>query len=111
MLFEAVRRADYLDRPSRLQSIFAMATLAEARAFIAVHRAPHPCGVWRVRGELGLKANMALLTFLGTPGAGAYSFALAGAYWRGEQGPAAALWELLLVPPVEVLELVEHPVR
>ena len=52
---------------------------------------------------------MQLLNFVG--GAGAYSFALAGAYWRGERGPAAELWELLLVPPVEVVDLVDHILR
>lgn len=107
--FEAVRRAEYPDRPSRFESIFAFETVADARAFVGGFRLGTPCAIYRVKGDAGHRANMSLLRLLGLPIA--YAFALAGHYWRGERGPAPELWEVLLAPPVEVLEVVDGNVN
>jgi hypothetical protein len=103
--FEAVRLAEHRDCPSRFESIFAFETEADARAFVGSYRLGFPSAIYRVRGEARHRANMPLLKLVGVPVS--HAFALARHYWRGERGPAAELWEVLLAPPVEVVELVD----
>jgi len=102
--FEAVRRAEFDSLPSRMQSVFAFESIADAKAFIGTFRDGQPCAIYRVRGDVGHRANMSLLA---PTGPGAISFGLARSYWLGEQGVRPPLWELLLRPPVEFAELAE----
>jgi hypothetical protein len=52
---------------------------------------------------------MELLSFVGS--AGAYAFSLARGYWNRDRGPAASLWEVLLTPPVRVIDVLNPVVR
>jgi hypothetical protein len=50
--FEAVRRGEHPQKPSRLTSVFAFETEDEALAFAAKYRRTMPVGLWRVDGEV-----------------------------------------------------------
>jgi hypothetical protein len=102
---EAVRRAEFPARLSRMQSLFAFESIADAKSFIGTYRDGQACAIYRVRGGIGHRANMSLLAT--NTGPGAIGFALARSYWLGEQGTRPPLWELLLRPPVEFVEIVE----
>ena len=105
LFFEAVRFGEFDDRPSRMQSVFGFASVADAETFVGGFRAGQPCAIYRIQGEVAHRANMSLLQVNALPGA--VPFGLARSYWLGEQGPRPPLWELLLRPPVEFVELVE----
>ena len=107
--FEAVRRAEFEPRLSRMQAVFGFETEADAATFIGAYRSGSPCAIYRVRGEIDHKANMSLLQLAGLSGITA--FQLAHDYWRGEPGLRPVCWELLLRPPVEFVELVEPVVQ
>ena len=101
LVWEMVRRSEFHERPSRMDSIFAWETLDDAKAFQARHRAHFQTLIYRVDGEARHRANMPLLSAFA--GAGVSGIQDARAYWRGERGMAAELWEYLLAPPVTVL--------
>jgi hypothetical protein len=82
-----------------------MDTLADARAFRHAVGGVLSVPIFRVRGELTHRANMNLIRWT-APAVG--GLARAREYWRGEQGIAAPLWEVLLVPPVIVLDRVDE---
>lgn len=103
LLWELTRRAEFPDRRSRMTSVFAMATLEDALAFRAEHRAGFHAGVWRVQAECAHRGNMKLVSYGAT---GATAIQNARSYWRGDRGEASELWECLLVPPVRVTEQV-----
>lgn len=108
LFFEAIRRAEFTHLPSRMQSVFCFETILEAKAFIGSFRSGQPCAIYKVQGKIEHRANMSLLQINGFPGV--VPFGLARSYWLGEQGPRAALWELLLRPPVHFVELAESVV-
>jgi hypothetical protein len=108
-IFELVRRAEFeKDLISRFEAVFAMPTLAAARAFRHKYVKNLAAPIVRVQGERAHRANMALveLTFpLAT------TMARAREYWRGDPGIALPpVWELLLRPPVSVLGRVAEDV-
>ncbi|MEX2448025.1 MAG: hypothetical protein WD404_04690 [Solirubrobacterales bacterium] len=109
LFVEAVRRAEFPGACSRMESIFGFEAIEDARAFIESHRGGQPCAIYRIRGELAHRGNMSLLQVNGRPGVTAFS--AARSYWRGDQGAASTLWESLLRPPVEFVEIVEAIVR
>jgi hypothetical protein len=100
---EAVRRAEFANRPSRMTSLFAFERLEDARAFAFMNSNP-PVEVYRLDVEIAHRANFSLLRTLAMPVASSY--ALASAYWKGEQGPAPVLWEVLVDLPVTFGEIV-----
>jgi hypothetical protein len=104
-LFELVRRAEFPQARSRFQSVFAMASLADARAFRHAIGGVLSVPIFRVRGELAHQANMNLIRSTAPAVSG---LARAREYWAGQPGLAAPLWETLLVPPVTVIERVEE---
>jgi hypothetical protein len=108
MFFELFRRAQFPSRPSRYQSWFAVETLDEAREFRRNFGDPAN-SIWEVEASDSFKANMSLLT---TQQSMLCQAQLAQFYWEGVEGPSAALkkptfWEVLLVPPVQILKKVE----
>jgi hypothetical protein len=103
-LLEAVRRAEHSDRPSRMTSVFAFETEEDSLAFANTFRAGMTCAIVRLSAKVGHRGNMSLLRLTGAPGA--HSFSMARSYWKGDRGPVAELWELLLVPPVTVVDIV-----
>jgi hypothetical protein len=102
-MFELVRRAEFAASKSRFQSVFACPSLADARAFRHAIGGVLTVPIFRVRGQLALKANMNLIRWTAPAVAGVER---AREYWQGSDGLAAPLWEVLLVPPVTVLDLV-----
>jgi hypothetical protein len=104
-VFEAVRLAEHPDKPSRLTSWFAGESLEDARAFVASYRSAVYVDIWRADAEIVHRANMGLLGAVGVPVIAALE--RASAYWRGERGPAAAMWEVLTAPGMRLLEVVE----
>ena len=101
-LFEYVRRAHSPRRPSRFQSWFATESIEDAKSFRTKFGGSGP--IWQVTAAIHFRANMNLLTSNHT--SLVYSW-FAHTYWRGEAGPVDPFWEVLLVPPVRVLERVE----
>lgn len=104
-VFEAVRLAEHSDKPSRMTSCFASASLEEARAFVGGYSWAYFADIWRAEGEILHRANMALLNVFNMPVVAALE--RASAYWQGEQGPALAAWELLMAPGMTLIEIVE----
>lgn len=104
-VFEAVRLAEHPEKPSRMTAWFASETLIDARAFVAAHRQAVFVDIWRAQGEVLHRGNMALLNALALPVVAAIE--RASAYWRGDQGPAPAAWEVLTAPGMTLVEIVE----
>lgn len=102
LVFEMTRIARFSDRPSRFQSVFGFETLRDAEYFVDEF-ADSPCTIWRVTAERSFSGDMRLVD------AEDYADGVRRArhYWRGETFLDDPLWEVLLVPPVEVVELVE----
>jgi hypothetical protein len=100
LLFEFIRRAEFCERPSRYQSIFACESIEDARSFRDASRVK--AAIWEVEGEVAFRADHNLLHLSGTA---LEVVARARRYWRGEQG-VSPLWELLLRPPVTIIQQV-----
>ncbi len=104
--FELVRRGEFPKAPSRFQTVFAFESIHDARAFRFEFGGNYGVPIVRVKGERAHRANMRLIRWTAPS---VSTLANARAYWRGDQGVATPLWELLLCPPVTVLGLVgEH---
>lgn len=101
-IFELVRVGRYPERPSRLQSIFSFASVADVEAFLDDFGA-EPFTVWEVRADRGFRADMNLVDAVDF----ARGLARADHYWRGGTFLDDPLWEVLLVPPVEVVREAE----
>jgi hypothetical protein len=104
-VFEAVRLAERPGCPSRMVSFFASESVDDARAFVASYRRNVHVDIWRAEGEIVHKGNMALLNALALPVVAALE--RASAYWAGDRGPAPAMWELLVAPGLQLVEIVE----
>lgn len=104
-VFEAVRLAEAPDKPSRMTSWFASECLEDALAFVAMYRQDCFVDIWRAEAEVVHRGNMALLQALDLPVVAALE--RASAYWRGDRGPAALVWEVLVAPGMRLLEVVE----
>lgn len=102
LLFELVRVARYPDRPSRLQSVFAFEALRDLERFADSYVDP-PYTVWRVTADRSFTADMKLVDVEDVR----HGARQADYYWRGRTYVDRPLWEVLLVPPVEVVERVE----
>jgi len=101
LMFELTRRASYLDRPSRFESVFAWKTLAEAKAFRA-RGGNSAAKIVRVEADDAFRADMNLLSMATTLVVSYYSHQ----YWSGRRAPAAnPTWEYLLRPPVRVVSV------
>jgi hypothetical protein len=101
LLFELVRRAEFPERPSRLESVFGWETEEDARQFVASRQDTGQAVIWKVEGDSVFRADMEL-TRLFTP---LVSWWLARRYWSGEANPdMPPRWEHLLKPPVRLTE-------
>lgn len=101
LAFELVRTARYPERPSRFQSAFGFRTLEAAERFVD-RFADEPCAVWSVRADRSFVGDMGLVDAEDL----ANGFHNARYYWTGRSFRDDPLWEVLLVPPVEVVEQV-----
>jgi hypothetical protein len=101
LVLELVRVERHPEAPSRLQTLYAWATLEDARRFIATH--PVAGGsprIFAVEGAVGFRADMRW-TASGAPAATVYR---ATRYWDGDSDGPDPVWELLIHPPVKVLD-------
>ena len=100
LLFEQVRRAAFSQCPSRLQSMFAVETLAEAKRFQSDYGG---AAIYKVKADVIFRGDMNLLH--GGNSTLVTSW-FAHQYWKGEAGPQTPFWEWLLQCPVNVYERV-----
>jgi hypothetical protein len=105
ILFEYVRRSHFPVAPSRFQCMYGVSSLDEARQFRLEHCADSG-RILKVRAKSLHRGNMRLLTNQATTLVQSW---FAHLYWEGAPGPNDTFWECLLVPPVEVLEVVVEP--
>lgn len=101
LLFEYVRRSNFPQMPSRFQSFFACATLAEAQQFRVNFGRPEQ-QIWTVYSqEDSFRVNMKLLDNNQTT---LYCSYLAHEYWQGNAGPTqlGQFWEMILRLPVKI---------
>ncbi|ELY21154.1 hypothetical protein HALTITAN_2033 [Vreelandella titanicae BH1] len=100
LFFEQVRRASFPDKPSRMQSMFAVDCLSSVRDFKIRFKALE-LPVYKVKAETVFRADMGLL--YGGNSALVTSW-FASQYWKGEAGPEQPFWEWVLKCPVEIGE-------
>ena len=103
LLFELVRAAQFPERPSRFQSLFGFEALRDVERFAETHVDP-PYTIWRVSADRSFRADMKLVDVEDI----VHGVRQADYYWRGRTYVNRPLWEVLLVPPVEVVERVER---
>ena len=96
---EYVRRASFPALPSRLQSYFAFDNLEDTKDFAAAN-GQKP--IYRLRADRVLRFDQ---NWLRLGWQSAYSSFAARSYWSGSSTPEPK-WEYLLVPPVDVVELI-----
>lgn len=102
LLFELVRAARYPECPSRFQSVFGFEALRDVERFVDAHVDP-PYTIWRVAVDRSFVADMKLVDVEDV----VHGARQADYYWRGRTYVDRPLWEVLLVPPVDVVERVE----
>ncbi|MGW4335377.1 DUF2441 domain-containing protein [Rhodococcus koreensis] len=109
LAWENVRRAHFPTAPSRFQSIFAVDTLEQARAFRTAFDPTGAATIWELETpDTGFRANMELLR---THVSALMTSHHAHCYWS-QQHPdydVPVTWEVLLRPPVTALGLAEQP--
>lgn len=103
LIFELVRTEQFPNRPSRFQSVFAFRALRHAKRFVEQF-VDAPCTIWRVAAEESFTADMRLVDAEDY----AHGIDQAYTYWRGSTYLDDPLWEELLLPPVEIVELTEE---
>ncbi|QDP44155.1 hypothetical protein SEA_JUJU_39 [Gordonia phage JuJu] len=94
LVWELARRQVNPQAPSRLECLFAWATIDQARAF----RGASGGTIYEVEAERGFKADMA---HLGVDGTLVDIAARTSAYWKQLPGPRVQ-WEHLLTLPVTI---------
>lgn len=99
VIFEAARLARYPDRPSRLQSVFALESLDDVDAFVD-RFVESSCDVWAVEADDAFVGDMNLVDAEDL----ADGLSNADRYWRGGAYNDDPLREVLLTPPVTVVE-------
>jgi hypothetical protein len=100
LLFEYVRRAFFVDKPSRYCSVYCCETLADIGRFAKAYHG-HAAPVWEVEGEVVHRGDMRLLTLGGSALVVSYN---AHRYWSGQPyQDKNPLWEVLLKPPVRIV--------
>ncbi|MEU3473728.1 hypothetical protein [Rhodococcus sp. NPDC006774] len=97
LIWDNARRAHFIDAPSRMQSIFATASLADAQQFRDAHGPASP--IFEVDATEAFRADMNLLHNHTSALATSY---LAQLYWSQKPGSPNPFWEYLLRPPVRV---------
>lgn len=101
LLFEQVRRSAFPERPSRLQSMFAVETLCDAKKFCSDYGAGL---IYKVKAGVVFRADMNLLCWEGSVLTMLWR---AHRYWKGEAGmEKPPRWEWLLKCPVKICEQV-----
>lgn len=102
LVFEYVRKANFLDKPSRAQSFFAVEPIHDIFRFADILNVDvHNLSVWEVECETYHRANMRLLSVGSSNLVTSY---YANEYWSGgTASDTEPFWEYLLVPPVKIV--------
>ncbi|GJH14986.1 DUF2441 domain-containing protein [Caballeronia novacaledonica] len=105
LLWEFVRRAAFAERPSRLTSMFAWPSLAEAESFKR-ERGLRDARIFEVEADTNA-AFIANMHLLNSSGPLLLTSELAHAYWAGEAGPTTVnlrppRWEVLIPLPAVI---------
>ncbi|WP_152420083.1 hypothetical protein [Halorubrum distributum] len=100
-VFELIRIAEFENAQSRFQSYFAWPTLEDAEQFVTNHREGEG-SIYRVSCEEYEQRDMDLIE---TPHLG-IGQANARKYWNSEPGSESPTWEVVMEPPIDVLEKV-----
>jgi len=103
-IFELIRRAEFEEARSRFQSYFAWPSLEEAEQFITDHRGEKQ-SVFKLRCDNYELRDMDLIQ-VSHIGSG---LANARQYWKGEAGSETPTWEVVMEPPIDVVEQVDFP--
>lgn len=103
-IFELIRRAEFEEAQSRFQSYYAWPSLEDAEQFITEHRDENQA-VFKLRCNKYELHDMDLIQ-LSHIGSG---LANARQYWKGEAGSDTPTWEVVMEPPVDVVEQVDFP--
>ena len=101
IIYEYVRRASHLDKPSRFQSFFACGSELEALNFRQQY-GKETDSIWLVEAEEYFMADMNLLKINHSILVISY---FANKYWKGEHNDNP-FWEILLKPPILVVSRV-----
>jgi hypothetical protein len=106
ILFEYVRRSHFSTMPSRFESIFAFESVENANKFITkfVKNPSNRGTLWEVEGNDYVKLDMNFLSLGNSILCASYN---AHKYWRGEESGSEQTWEILLKPPVKVIQRVQ----
>lgn len=97
---ELIRRLEFPEKQSRYQSFFAFDNLQAAKEFLPSGR--EKAQIFRVQAANAEKKDQNLIEV----GTLAQVFSKGRRYWRGDKSENPD-WEVLLEPPVEVVEKVE----
>lgn len=100
-MFELIRRAEFEEAQSRFQSYFAWPTLEDAEQFITEHRTKGQA-IFKVQCDNYELRDMDLVE---TPYLGV-AYANARQYWKAEHGSETPTWEVVMEPPIQVVEQV-----
>ena len=99
---EELRQQCFPHRPSRLQSFFCCESLEDARKYRHGFDRPEAL-IWEVEHETGgFRADMILMRRCSEASLDANIMA----YWQGKTTDDP-LWEVLLIPPVQIIECVD----
>lgn len=102
IFFEYVRRSSFPNKVSRYQSFFGSESIDDAIRFRTSHGTPLD-RIWKVEADTFHRADMNLLTkqcsIL------VYSY-FAHLYWMGKPGSANPIWEILMKPPIKIIQQV-----
>jgi hypothetical protein len=99
LVVELVRRSDFSDRPSRMESFFGCESMESALNFRNRFGKPWQ-RIFRVETFASFRADMNLLS-LGASNASAAN--LARKYWSGSSSESP-FWEVLMASPIKVLD-------
>jgi hypothetical protein len=94
-IFELVRKSEFPNRPSRMQSMFAWCDLKDAHEFCSSINCT--CAIYEVESNSAFIADRNFL-YLGGSVIGAYE--LARKYWSGEKGSNCKLEAVISLPVV-----------
>jgi hypothetical protein len=96
--------AEFEEAQSRFQSYFAWPSLEDAEQFIRNHRDEGQT-IFKVRCDESEQRDMDLIQ---TPYIGS-GLKNARQYWEEEPGSETPTWEVVMEPPVQVVEQVDRP--
>lgn len=101
-IFELIRMSEFQHARSRFQSFFACPSLKDAEEYREEHRTPD-ADIFKVRCDDSVIRDMDLVEFhhFGT------GLDNARRYWKGECGSESPTCEVVMEPPVEVIERVK----